>query len=147
MTFGLCVFVMGWALAIHVSFLRAIPDPIFAPDSGGYVSPALHRLSGHSFDLNPERTPMYSIFLYGALRATHDFFGVLVVQHGLALVTGLIAGLLYYRYLRKSLIGTALLFFLSAALPLPAVYAHYILTENLYTFFSHLFRRAPALKP
>src|SRR5262249_8630280 len=77
----------------------------------------------------------YPLFLYVTLMVTRRFLGVLFVQHLLALATGAAAAAMFYCYFSASRVGAALVFFLSASLPLPAVYAHHILTETLYTFY------------
>lgn len=126
-------FLFIWAFAIHFSFLRAVSDPVFAPDSLSYVLPALDRVLGRSLTLAETRAPLYSWFLYGLLKLTGGFSGVLIAQHLLSLGIGLLAGGFYYRRIFPSWVGAASVFFLTAALPIPVIYAHLILTETLYT--------------
>ena len=131
------VFVAGlvaYALYLHAAFIVYVRDPIFSPDSIGYAQPAVSLLLGEGFKLDAVHTPGYPLFLYGVLWLTHSFLGVLIAQHLLAMVTGLLAGVFYYRFLWPSFSGAACVAFLTSSLPLPLIYAHYVLTETLYTF-------------
>jgi 4-amino-4-deoxy-L-arabinose transferase-like glycosyltransferase len=123
-----------YGLLIHGAFIAQVRDPIFSPDSVSYAEPAINLFFGKSYTLDAQRTPVYSFFLYIALKITRSFLGILIVQHAVAVMTGLIAGFLYYRFFRPSWLGAACVAFLSSSLPLPAVYAHYVLTETFYTF-------------
>ena len=105
-----------WALLIHARFILSVPDPVFAPDSATYDHPALNLLFGKAFNLPPQRTAVYPLFLYAALKLSGSFTGVLVIQHALAVLTGLGAAFFYYRFMRKSKWGALFIFFGSAAL-------------------------------
>jgi hypothetical protein len=129
-----CGLFILWGLAIHTTFLASVRDPIFAPDSAGYVLSPLRYFFNQPLDFNPHRTPGYPIFLGLTLSMTRSFLGVLVVQHVLTLLMGACAALISYFHFRSSRSLAGAVFFCASSFPLPALYAHYILTEALYTF-------------
>lgn len=135
------VYVALWTTAValyvglvHVTFLSSIPDPIIQPDSISYLMPALRLLFHEPFGLSPSRTIGYPLFLFGILRCAPSLHFVMVVQHVLWVVTGTLAGLLYYRRFDRSPACAVLVAGLVAISPMGTVSAHAILTECLYTF-------------
>jgi len=67
----------------------ALPlDPIADPDTWGYLSPALRKLTGAEFGHTHGRNFLYPGFLYLVLRCFGDFRAIGVVQHLLGLVAG-----------------------------------------------------------
>ncbi len=130
----LAALLVSWAVATHITFIVAVPDPIFQPDSGSYLDPALHILFGSSFALSVERTVGYPLFLSLLLKLVPHLWIVLIAQHSLALLSGFLSAFIYYRFIKNSLLSAAFVFFLSAALPVSVIFAHSILSETLYTF-------------
>jgi hypothetical protein len=62
-------------------------DPIVDPDLGGYLLPAIHKLTGMDFT-HETRNFVYPAFLYFLLGLTNDFRAIPVVQHVLGLIAG-----------------------------------------------------------
>src|SRR5216117_3651824 len=60
-------------------------DPIADPDTWGYLSPALRKLTGAEFGHTNGRNFLYPGFLYLVLAAFGDFRAIGVVQHLLGL--------------------------------------------------------------
>src|SRR5881392_4342564 len=74
-------------------------DPIADPDTWGYLSPALRKLTGAPFGHTSGRNFLHPGFLYVVLRCFGDFPAIGIVQH----LAGLAAGglfLLTWRRLR-----------------------------------------------
>ncbi len=63
-------------------------DPIADPDTWGYLSPALRKLTGAEFGHTYGRNFIYPGFLFLLLRAFRDFRAITVAQHFLGLVAG-----------------------------------------------------------
>ena len=63
-------------------------DPIADPDTWGYLSPALRKLTGAAFGHTSGRNFVYPGFLYLLLRVFGDFRAISVAQHVLGLVAG-----------------------------------------------------------
>jgi hypothetical protein len=63
-------------------------DPIADPDTWGYLSPALRKLTGAEFGHTNGRNFLYPGFLYLVLAAFGDFRAIGVVQHLLGLAAG-----------------------------------------------------------
>lgn len=76
----------------------------------------------------------YPLFLYCCLKIWPSFTFVLLIQHSFILLTGLTAGILYYRFLDRNLLRSTLVFFFTALLPRGVVYAHSIMSESPYCF-------------
>ena len=84
--------IFAWAAWIR----WAVPlDPIADPDTWGYLSPAVRKLTGGEFGHSSGRNFIYPGFLYLLLRAFGDFRAITVVQHCLGLLTG---GLLLFTW-------------------------------------------------
>ena len=67
----------------------ALPlTPIADPDTWGYLSPALRKLTGAEFGHSQGRNFLYPGFLYLVLRGFGDFRAIGVVQHLLGLAAG-----------------------------------------------------------
>jgi hypothetical protein len=67
----------------------ALPlDPIADPDTWGYLSPALRKLTGAEFGHTNGRNFIYPGFLYLVLRVFRDFRAITVVQHFFGLLAG-----------------------------------------------------------
>jgi hypothetical protein len=78
----------------------ALPlTPIADPDTWGYLSPALRKLTGAEFGHSQGRNFLYPGFLYLVLRCFGDFRAIGVVQHLLGLAAGGLF-LLTWRHLR-----------------------------------------------
>src|SRR5213079_953782 len=73
--------------------------PIADPDTWGYLSPALRKLTGAEFGHSQSRNFLYPGFLYFVLRCFGDFRAIGVVQHLLGLAAGGLF-LLTWRHLR-----------------------------------------------
>jgi hypothetical protein len=63
-------------------------DPIADPDTFGYLSPALRKLTGAEFGHSQGRNFLYPGFLYLVLRCFGDFRAIAIVQHLLGVVAG-----------------------------------------------------------
>jgi hypothetical protein len=75
----------AWAAWIRF----ALPlDPIADPDTWGYLSPALRKLTGAEFGHTNGRNFIYPGFLYLLLRVFRDFRAITVAQHFLGLLAG-----------------------------------------------------------
>src|SRR5438477_12683248 len=88
--------VFAWAIWKRFSLPL---DPIADPDTWGYLSPALRKLTGAEFGHTHGRNFLYPGFLYVVLRCFGDFPAIGIVQH----LAGLAAGglfLLTWRHLR-----------------------------------------------
>jgi hypothetical protein len=85
-------------------------DPIANPDTWGYLSPALRKLTGAEFGHTNGRNFLYPGFLYLILSVFADFRAITFVQHLLGLMAGAFF-LLTWRRLRifvpKSLVGSS----------------------------------------
>jgi hypothetical protein len=123
------------AIGVHIDFLSTLPDPIFFPDSVGYLGPAIHWITDGLLRPPPFRTVGYPLFLGLLIRGTGTLYAVLLIQHLLALSTAVLSGWFSYRYCRASRPASILVFALAAALPRAVVYSHAIMAEILYGFF------------
>jgi hypothetical protein len=63
-------------------------DPIVDPDTWGYLSPALRKLTGAEFGHTSGRNFIYPGFVFVLLRAFGDFRAITIAQHFLGLVAG-----------------------------------------------------------
>jgi hypothetical protein len=63
-------------------------DPIADPDTWGYLSPALRKLTGAAFGHTSGRNFIYPGFVYLLLLVFRDFRAITVAQHVLGLVAG-----------------------------------------------------------
>jgi len=79
------VFVFAWA--VWQRFTLPL-DPIADPDTWGYLSPALRKLTGAEFGHSQARNFLYPGFLYFVLRCFGDFRAITIVQHLLGLAAG-----------------------------------------------------------
>jgi hypothetical protein len=78
-------FIFAWAVWQRF----ALPlDPIADPDTWGYLSPALRKLTGTEFGHTHGRNFLYPGFLYLVLRCFGDFRTIGIVQHLLGLAAG-----------------------------------------------------------
>lgn len=67
----------------------ALPlDPLADPDTWGYLSPALRKLTGAEFGHTHGRNFLYPGFLFLLLRAFNDFRAITIAQHLLGLLAG-----------------------------------------------------------
>src|SRR5438309_3007271 len=78
-------FIFAWA--VWQRFKLPL-DPIADPDTWGYLSPALRKLTGAEFGHSQGRNFLYPGFLYLVLRGFGDFRAIGVVQHLLGLAAG-----------------------------------------------------------
>lgn len=86
-------FAVGLILAWATWRRFSLPlDPIADPDTGGYLSSALHKLMGGAFVHVGARNFLYPGFLFVLLRLFGDFRAIVVVQH----LLGLAAGALFF---------------------------------------------------
>jgi hypothetical protein len=85
-------FYWGWVIALFAwaAWQRfALPlDPIADPDSWGYLSPALRKLTGAEFGHTYGRNFVYPAFVFSLLRVLGDFRAIVITQHLLGLVAG-----------------------------------------------------------
>ena len=65
-------------------------DPISDPDTWGYLSPALRKLTGAEFGHTNGRNFVYPGLLYLILRSFGDFRAISIVQHFLGLLAGVV---------------------------------------------------------
>jgi len=65
-------------------------DPIADPDTWGYLSPALRKLTGAEFGHTAGRNFVYPRFLFLLLRSFGDFRAISVAQHLLGIIAGAI---------------------------------------------------------
>jgi hypothetical protein len=65
-------------------------DPISDPDTWGYLSPALRKLTGAEFGHTNGRNFVYPGFLYLILRGFGDFRAISIAQHSLGLLAGVV---------------------------------------------------------
>src|SRR5215468_10703979 len=79
--------VLLFALAAWERF-RLPLDPIADPDTWGYLSPALRKLTGCEFGHTNGRNFIYPGFVYLVLRAFGDFRAITLIQHVLGLLAG-----------------------------------------------------------
>ena len=79
------VFVFAWA--VWQRFTLPL-DPIADPDTWGYLSPALRKLTGAEFGHSQARNFLYPGFLYFVLRGFGDFRAIAIVQHLLGMAAG-----------------------------------------------------------
>jgi hypothetical protein len=78
-------FIFAWA--VWQRFKLPL-NPIADPDTWGYLSPALRKLTGAEFGHTQSRNFLYPGFLYLVLRCSGDFRAIGVVQHLLGLAAG-----------------------------------------------------------
>ena len=78
-------FIFAWAVWRR---FKLPLDPIADPDTWGYLSPALRKLTGAEFGHSQGRNFLYPGFLYLVLRGFGDFRAIGVVQHLLGLAAG-----------------------------------------------------------
>jgi hypothetical protein len=78
-------FIFAWA--VWQRFKLPL-NPIADPDTWGYLSPALRKLTGAEFGHTQSRNFLYPGFLYLVLRCFGDFRAIGVVQHLLGLASG-----------------------------------------------------------
>ncbi len=78
-------FIFAWA--VWQRFKLPL-NPIADPDTWGYLSPALRKLTGAEFGHTQSRNFVYPGFLYLVLRCFGDFRAIGVVQHLLGLAAG-----------------------------------------------------------
>ena len=78
-------FIFAWA--VWQRFKLPL-SPIADPDTWGYLSPALRKLTGTEFGHTQSRNFLYPGFLYLVLRCFGDFRAIGVVQHLLGLAAG-----------------------------------------------------------
>src|SRR5436190_12904282 len=72
-------------------------DPIADPDTWGYLSPALRKLTGAPFGHTSGRNFIYPGFVYLLLHLFRDFRAITAAQHVLGLVAGAILLLTWHR--------------------------------------------------
>ncbi len=137
MPFGLifCSVLISYVLGLHFVFLRAIPDPLFHPDSAAYLKPSLEFLTTGRFTVTIERSCGYPYFLLGLLKASPSLSVVLWSQHLLLLITAGLSGFFFYRFFYPSSIWAVMIFCWTAISPLSMWASHSILTETVYSFF------------
>jgi hypothetical protein len=72
-------------------------DPIADPDTWGYLSPALRKLTGAKFGHTNSRNFIYPGFLFVLLRIFADFRAITIAQHFLGLLAGAVLLLAWRR--------------------------------------------------
>jgi 4-amino-4-deoxy-L-arabinose transferase-like glycosyltransferase len=120
------------ALAVRAAFAFRVPMFV-TKDSLEYIEPALNLLAGQPFDLPQRRTPVYPLFLAGAMALVGpDLQGIAFVQHLLGAATAVFAFVI-----GRACFGTAAgtMSGLLTALASPLlIYEHYLITESVFTF-------------
>jgi hypothetical protein len=89
-------FIFAWAVWRR---FKLPLNPIADPDTWGYLSPALRKLTGAEFGHSQGRNFLYPGFLYLVLRCFGDFRAIAIVQHLLGVAAGGVL-LLTWRRLR-----------------------------------------------
>ena len=133
--FSIGLFLFFYAVALHMAVFQTFPDPLIDPDSGGYLLPALNLLYEGALKIDSFRTEGYPLFLALFLKVSNSFSVVLLIQHGLLFLTAVMAGILYFKFLNKSIPQAFLVGFASSIAPEPLLYSHWIMTETLFSFF------------
>ncbi len=128
---GIVLFAAGQ----HFRFLAVLPDPIFQPDSASYLNGPLSWLEGAGFQVPSERSLGYPFWIAFWLKATQSLWGLLAVQHLLALTAAAANAFMAYRYWGVGPAGTGLIFLLTSTLPRWMVYSHTVLTDVVYASF------------
>ena len=82
---GIIAFVFAWAVWQR---FRLPLDPIADPDTWGYLSPALRKLTGAEFGHTNGRNFVYPAFLFFLLRVFGSFSAITLAQHFLGLLAG-----------------------------------------------------------
>jgi hypothetical protein len=87
LVFALLLFVLGIAV-----WLRTLAPgiPISDPDTWGYLYPALSELAGQGFQQTHGRGIVYPLFLLGVLGFTGSFFSIVIAQHSVGILSGLL---------------------------------------------------------
>jgi hypothetical protein len=82
------VSLLALLLVAAAARFRLPQTPLFDPDYGGYLRPALSMLTGHGFPHIGGRDCLYPGFIFIVLKIAGDFRAISVVQHVLGLATG-----------------------------------------------------------
>ena len=88
------VVIFGWAAWQRFTLPL---DPIADPDTWGYLSPALRKLTGAAFGHTNGRNFLYPGFVFLLLRGFGDFRAITIAQHFLGLVAGGLLLLTWWR--------------------------------------------------
>lgn len=120
------------SLYLHYFYFTALPDPFFQPDSPGYYLPAINLWLGRPFGLSLLRTPGYPLFIAAILEVSPHFSSVMMVQHVIHVLTAVVSGALFFLFFKRSVALSFLVFLVVMLLPRPLVYAHTIMSDNLY---------------
>jgi hypothetical protein len=124
-----------YAVASHFLLIYWVPDPIFQPDSGSYVDPALSKLSGGPFSVAPHRTLGYPIFVYFPLKVFRSFTSILVLQHAAAIAAAWLVASTFRLFFPSARTAGWVLFAAILLTPKNVLMPHSLLTESLYGFF------------
>ncbi len=123
------------AIVVRARFLSAGPPAFVTPDSDDYLWPGYALAAGLGFEPELRRTPLYPIFIGAVLAAGGNLATLVVVQHGLGVVTtALTFGLGRAAFGAAAGRAAGLLAGLMVALAGPQlVYEHYLMSEALFT--------------
>jgi hypothetical protein len=128
-------FIFAWA--VWQRFKLPL-NPIADPDTWGYLSPALRKLTGAEFGHSQGRNFLYPGFLYLVLRCFGDFRAIAIVQHLLGVAAGGVL-LLTWRRLRA---------FVPDSLVNPSLHGAFGLAgAAIYLFASDTIRTETQLRP
>jgi len=78
----------GFAIGLQSQRFKPPLTPIADPDTWGYLSPALRKLTCADFGHTQGRNFLYPGFLYLVLRSFGDFRAIAIVQHLLGVAAG-----------------------------------------------------------
>jgi hypothetical protein len=132
---GLFLVVLAGAVAIHWIAILGFPSVLWFGDSNTYLEGALN------FEPSRLRPSGYSVFLW-LLKPFHSFLVVLVVQHALGVLTGVMVYALVWRAIRRAWPRWAWLPGVVASLvTVPVLYdayqvqlEHLLVSDGLFTF-------------
>jgi hypothetical protein len=122
-------FIFAWA--VWQRFKLPL-NPIADPDTWGYLSPALRKLTGAEFGHTQSRNFLYPGFLHLLLRCFRDFRAIAIVQHLLGVVAGGVL-LLTWRRLRAFVPDSLVNPSLHAALGLAGAAIYLLASDTIQT--------------
>src|SRR3954471_2101542 len=88
---ALLAVVLAAAVVAGARFMSAGPPTFVTPDSDDYLWPGFALASGLGFEPELRRTPLYPLFIAGALKLGGNLWSLAVAQHALGVVTAALA--------------------------------------------------------
>jgi hypothetical protein len=129
---GVALLAFIYSASLHWALIQTIHSPFYQPDSPLYGMPALNLLFDGKMQLVPTRTAGYPLFLFLILKISGSFLGVLIVQHANQFLMALVAALIYYLFLQRSLWAAFFVGWITSLSAEAMAYAHMIMTENVF---------------